>query len=116
MLEEFYEHLGANRLSSLVRVEYIPHGVSSTPSSAAAALRQHVLERLTIFLAEARRRPSEYTVEWLSNGDNFTVLEVRSLQARYTLRYGGSEYQHSEVSQRGAFCDSCDIVGADRNH
>lgn len=61
-------------------------------------MRKHVLERLTIFLAEARRKQSEYTVEYLSKEGNFNVVEVRDLKAKYTYRNGRKEYYHSEVN------------------
>ena len=98
MLEGFYEHLGARPLRSLVKVEHVPNGVVPAQSEQAKALRRHVLERLTIFLAEARRKQSSYTVESLSKEGNFMVREVRDLKARYTYRSGKSEYQHVEVS------------------
>ena len=81
----------------MVKTEYIPHHPSSVLSDQAKALRRHVLERLTIFLAEARRKQSEYTVEWLSKEGNFGLVEVRDLKARYTYRNGRNEYQHLEV-------------------
>jgi hypothetical protein len=56
-----------------------------------------VLERLTIFLAEARRKQSDYSAEWLSKEGNFELLEVRDLKARYTYRNGRHEYHHTEV-------------------
>ncbi len=99
LLEDFYEHLGARPLSSLVRTEYIPHGTLPARSDKAKALRRHVLERLTIFLAEARRKQSEYSTDWLSKEGNFDLLEVRDLRARYTYRNGKNEYQHIEVSR-----------------
>ena len=58
-----------------------------------------MLERLTIFLAEARRKQSDYTVDVLNKDGNFSVREVRDLKARYTYRNGKNEYQHLEVSR-----------------
>jgi hypothetical protein len=82
-----------------------------------------VLERLTIFLAEARRRSAEYTADWLAKEGNFGVQEVRSLQARYTYRNAGREYHHLEVchpvdaakqgvnAEVDAVCDSEQVKG-----
>ena len=89
--------LGARPLSSLVKTEHIPHGVVSVQSDQAKTLRRHVLERVTIFLNEARRKQSEYAVDWLSKEGNFHIAEVRDLKARYTYRNGKQEYQHLEV-------------------
>lgn len=100
LLETFYENLGAKPLSSLIKTEHIPQGPSPNPSAEALSLRKHVLERLTIFLAEARRKQSEYTVEYLSKEGNFNVVEVRDLKARYTYINGRNQYHHSEVSDR----------------
>lgn len=98
LLETFYTNLGAQPLSSLIKTEHLLGHVSSTPSSQATAQRKHVLERLTIFLAEARRKQSDYSAEWLSKEGNFDLLEVRDLKARYTYRNGRHEYHHTEVS------------------
>lgn len=100
LLETFYEHLGAKSLSSLIKTEYIPHHPSPAPSVQSVALRKHVLERLTIFLAEARRKQSAYNSEWLSKEGNFQIQDVRDLKARYTYRNGKHEYAHHEVSWR----------------
>jgi len=98
LLENFYANLGAKPLSSLIKTEHLFGHASSTPSSQAIAQRKHVLERLTIFLAEARRKQSDYSAEWLSKEGNFELLEVRDLKARYTYRNGRHEYHHTEVS------------------
>ncbi|ORX36563.1 hypothetical protein BD324DRAFT_452712 [Kockovaella imperatae] len=97
LLETFYEHLGAKSLSSLVKTEYIPHHPVQNTSDQAKQLCRHVLERLTIFLAEARRKHSDYSVEQLSKDGNFQVAEVRELEARYTYRQGKREYNHREM-------------------
>ena len=96
-METFYDHLGARPLSALVKTEYIPHGTLSSLSDHAKALRRHVLERLTIFLAEARRKQSEYTPDWLNKEGSFSVVEVRDLKSRYTYRNGKTEHHHLEV-------------------
>lgn len=98
LLETFYQHLGAQTLSSLIKVEYVPHGLQVGPTAQSVALRKHVLERLTIFLAEARRAKSAYTAEMLAKDDHFVVRETRTLEARYTYRNGRSVYPHVEVS------------------
>jgi hypothetical protein len=81
-----------------VKTEYVTSHTLPSSSDQARYLRQHVLERLTIFLAEARRKQSEYTVESLSKDGNFSVTEVRDLKARYIYRNGRNEYSHLEVS------------------
>ncbi|OCF40369.1 hypothetical protein I317_05804 [Kwoniella heveanensis CBS 569] len=97
LLEEFYEALGAKPLSSFVRRQYITDGPSQTPSDHAKALRKHVLERLTIFLAEARRKQSDYTSDTLSKEGNFAISEVRELKVKYTYRNGRTEHNHYET-------------------
>lgn len=99
LLERFYGELGARTLSSQVRTEYMTNGQISGTTEQAKALRKHVLERLTIFLAEARRKQSEYTVEWLSKEGNFKINEVRQLSALYTLTDGRRNHMHEEVSR-----------------
>ena len=81
-----------------MKTEHIPHGVNSAQSDQAKALRRHVLERVTIFLSEARRKQSDYAADWLSKEGNFNISEVRDLKARYTYRNGKQEYQHLEVN------------------
>jgi hypothetical protein len=104
LLENFYEHLGSRPLSSLVKTEYVTSHTLPTGSDQARQLRQHVLERLTIFLAEARRKQSDYTVDSLSKDGNFTVVEVRDLKARYIYRDGKNEYSHLEASHPNPTC------------
>jgi len=82
----------------MVRTEHITHHPLATLTDEARKLRQHALERLTIFLAEARRKQSEYSVEWLKKEGNFVVKEVKDLKAKHTLRQGKQEYAHYEVS------------------
>lgn len=101
LLETFYESLGARPLTSLIQVEYIPHGARPSPSPQSSVLRKHVLERLTIFLAEARKRQSEYTAEALAKEGMFMVQDVKELEARYTYRNGRQVYPHVEVSRLG---------------
>jgi hypothetical protein len=98
MLETFYEHLGARKLSSRIRHEYIPTGIQTHPSPEAQDLRKHVLERLTIFLADQRRFKTDYTAEGLAQGDNFLVKEARSVESRYEYSSGRDMYPHTEVS------------------
>ncbi|WWC89285.1 uncharacterized protein L201_004206 [Kwoniella dendrophila CBS 6074] len=97
ILEEFYAALGAKQLSSFVNRQYISDTPSPTPSNQTQALRRHVLERLTIFLAEARRRQSDYTPDSLSKEGNFTIQEVKDLRVRYTYKNGRSEHHHYET-------------------
>ncbi|WWC62006.1 uncharacterized protein I303_104593 [Kwoniella dejecticola CBS 10117] len=97
ILEEFYTSLGARSLTSFVKRQYISDSPSPHPSDHAQALRRHVLERLTIFLAEARRKQSEYTSENLSKEGNFTIQEVRELKVKYTYKNGKNEHYHYEI-------------------
>ena len=103
LLETFYEQLGAKTLSSQVQTRYVASAPTATISAQAQALRRHVLERLTIFLAEARRRSSGYTAGFLAKDDNFEIQEVRDLKAKYTYTAGKQEHNHLEVGR----CD-CD--------
>ncbi|KAK6910047.1 hypothetical protein I203_104076 [Kwoniella mangroviensis CBS 8507] len=97
ILENFYASLGARQLSSFVRRQYISDTPSTIPSDHAQALRRHVLERLTIFLAEARRKQSEYSSDQLSKEGNFTIQEVRELKVKYTYKNGRNEHHHYET-------------------
>ncbi|KAK8864438.1 hypothetical protein IAR55_001687 [Kwoniella newhampshirensis] len=98
ILEEFYISLGARVLSSFVKRSYIATELpTQVQSDQAKALRRHVIERLTIFLAEARRKQSDYNVETLNKEGNFTINEVRDLKVRYTYRNGRSEHHHMET-------------------
>ncbi|WVR07080.1 hypothetical protein IAU60_004119 [Kwoniella sp. DSM 27419] len=97
LLEEYYLSLGAKPLSSYVRRQYLSDSPASMPSAHAQALRSHVLERLTIFLAEARRRQADYAAEDLAKDGNFIVNEVRDLRVKYTYRTGRAEYHHFET-------------------
>ena len=98
LLEAFYLNLGARWITSMVKTESIVNQPLSRGTSESQALRHHVLERLTIFLAEARRKQSEYAIESLKKEGRFLVKEVRGLQVKYTLRQGKQEYCHFEVS------------------
>lgn len=98
LLESFYFNLGAQWITSMVKAESIVSQPLASGSPEAQALRSHVLERLTIFLAEARRKQTEYTVESLKQDGKFIVTEVRDLQVKYTLRSSGKEFSHFEVS------------------
>ena len=98
LLESFYLNLGARWISSMVKTEILVSQPLPTSTPASQVLRNHVLERLTIFLAEARRKQSEYTIESLKQAGRFVVTEVRGLQVKYTLRQGKQEVSHYEVS------------------
>lgn len=101
LLEGFYFALGARWISSMVKTESLISHPQTKQSPQAVALRSHVIERLTIFLAEARRKQAEYTIDVLRQEGRFLVSEVRGLQVRYTLRHGRQEYAHYEVSGNG---------------
>ncbi|OWT41907.1 hypothetical protein C362_00273 [Cryptococcus neoformans Bt1] len=94
ILEDFYLELGAKPLSSLVESKYI-----STPlrnhsiSDKALALRQHVLERLAIFLSD-RRKSAIYTIEELARENKFRVEEVQHLKVQHLYRKGNKEQIH----------------------
>jgi hypothetical protein len=98
LLETFYAALGASWISSMVKTEYITNHPSTHLTDSAKSLHKHVLERLTIFLAEARRKQSDYPIDWLKQDGNFGVREVRDLKAKHILRQGKQEYAHYEVS------------------
>lgn len=98
LLESFYLNLGARWITSMVKAESIVSQPLPISTPASQTLRNHVLERLTIFLAEARRKQSEYTIESLKQEGRFVVTEVRGLQVKYTLRQGKQEFSHFEVS------------------
>ena len=100
LLETFYASLGARWISSMVKTEHLTHHPSTHLTDQAKSLHRHVLERLTIFLAEARRKQSDYAIEWLKQDGNFSVREVRDLKAKHTLRQGKQEYAHYEVNIR----------------
>lgn len=97
ILESFYQTLGAKRLSSCVVTETVPSGVRQGSSSDAQTSRKFILERLTIFLGHTTRRGTDYTVDFLSKGDNFTVSEASSIRVRYTYKDGKNVHQHVEV-------------------
>lgn len=107
LLEDFYAHLGAKPLTSLVKVDHIHSGALPRTSPQSQVLRQHVLERLTIFLAETRRRSAEYSAEWLMKEGNFVIEEVRDLKARFTLKYGTRAQSHLEVGPVSPFRHTC---------
>jgi hypothetical protein len=98
ILESFYASLGARWISSMVKTESIVHHPQPPNSPQAVSLRQHALERLTIFLGETRRKQSDYSVDWLKKEGHFGVNEVRDLKVKYTLRQGKQEFAHYEVS------------------
>lgn len=98
LLETFYFNLGARWITTLVKTESLISNPLPHQTQEAQTLRHHVLERLTIFLAEARRKQSEYTIETLKKDGKFEVREVRGLQVKYTLRPGKHEVSHFEVS------------------
>lgn len=98
LLEMFYEHLGARKLSSQVKVEHIPHGLQSYVSAETQALRKHVLERLLIFLADARRMKTDYTADGLAKEGVFTIREARTVEAKWVFSNGREMYPHTEVS------------------
>ena len=97
LLESLYLNLGSRHLSGLVKTNIVPHQPRTSASPQAIALRQHVLERLTIFLAE-RKAKGDLNIESLSKKDNFKVQEVQHLTAKYTYQPGKKEYHHTEVS------------------
>lgn len=97
ILESFYQTLGARLLSSCVATEELPTGIRQGSSAEAQASRKFILERLTIFLGHTQRRSTDYTADFLSKGDNFTVSEASSIRVRYTYKDGRNVHQHVEV-------------------
>lgn len=98
LLESYYLGLGARWISSMVKTETITNNPLTQQTANSQALRTHVLERLTIFLAEARRKQSEISIETLKQEGKFVISEVRGLQVKYTLRQARQEHSHFEVS------------------
>lgn len=97
LLERFYGQLGSQPLSSRVNTESIPSGIKPGSSRTTASAHRHVLERLTIYLAQATRKETDYTADWLSKGDNFVVQEAADIKARFTYRHGRVIREHVEV-------------------
>jgi hypothetical protein len=97
LLESFYQSLGARWISSMVKTEHITQSPLPYLTDQGRILSRHVLERLTIFLAEARRRQSDYSIDWLKKEGNFIVKEVKDLKTKHTLRQGKQEHAHYEV-------------------
>lgn len=97
ILESFYQTLGSKLLSSCVATEQVPSGIRQGSSSEAQASRKFILERLTIFLGHSSRRSTDYTADFLSKGDNFTVSEASTIRVRYTYKDGKNVHQHVEV-------------------
>lgn len=95
-MESFYRSLGAQPLSSRVQLEYVTAG-QRPPSVPAATLRQHVLERLTIFLGHTGRKDALFKADYLGKGDHFQVVEASDIKARYTLRSPTGVRQHVET-------------------
>lgn len=86
--------LGAKPLSSLVESKYISTPLRNhSTSDKALALRQHVLERLAIFLSD-RRKSAIYTVDELARENKFRVEEVQSLKVQHLYRKGNKEQIH----------------------
>lgn len=86
--------LGAKPLSSLVESKYISTPLRNhSTSDKALALRQHVLERLAIFLSD-RRKSAIYTIEELARENKFRVEEVQSLKVQHLYRKGNKEQIH----------------------
>lgn len=97
LLEDFYEQLGSKRLSTLIQEEYKVDGPSSNATALAVNLKKLVLERLALFLAEPRRKPSVISLDWLKKDGNFDVVQVRGLKVRRTYRYAGEERNDVQV-------------------
>lgn len=95
-MESFYRSLGSQPLSSRVQLEYVTTG-QRPPSVPAANIRQHVLERLTIFLGHTSRKDALFKADYLAKGDHFQVVEASDIKARYTLRTHTGLRQHVET-------------------
>jgi hypothetical protein len=90
MLEEFYQKLGSQPLSGLIKEEYRSSG-TPTVTAPATSLRQLVLERLTLFYSDRTRTNAEVSLDWLKKDKNFIVFQVGSINLKRTLKQGSLE-------------------------
>lgn len=100
VLETFYLHLGAQKLSSIVQ-EDVRIGPHTSHFKSAEKLRKHVVERSKIFLyeyANYRRDAVKHDAKWLDK--NFKVEMVRSVALRRTLK--GHRQTHTEKRSAAA--------------
>lgn len=83
VLEQFYMHLGAEKLSDRVQVEKIPGNPISGGESKAAALKTLIVERTPIFLVSYNKEHIHHDTRWLES--NLDVKMVSSLTHRLQL-------------------------------
>ncbi|KAI1108019.1 hypothetical protein F5Y14DRAFT_142116 [Nemania sp. NC0429] len=107
ILESFYHALGSPTLSTTVQ-EDLKIGPHSEKQDSAVWLRKHVIERSKLFLheyAKYARDNIKHDAKWLEK--NITVLAVRSLALRRSLR--GSGQFHAE--KRSAASSQTKVAG-----
>jgi hypothetical protein len=85
---EFYEHLGARRLSSLVKEEYRT-GQELRGSKTALDVRALVLQRLPLFLHDHTHEGQRIQYAWLNDDAHFVVRAFGRVAVAKTLKYGG---------------------------
>jgi hypothetical protein len=79
--------LGARRLSSLVKEEYLLGG--EIPNSKRARdTRNLILERLPIFLHEHHHAHMKVSLDWLHAETNFHVKSYGQIKVKKVLTYG----------------------------
>ena len=90
-LEDFYIHLGAPTLSSIVQ-EDLRVGNPSEKQAPAEKIRIHILERAKLFLHELPRDNIKHDARWLEK--NLVLQAVSSISLRRSLR--GHTLSHTE--------------------
>ncbi|KAH7046688.1 hypothetical protein B0J12DRAFT_729526 [Macrophomina phaseolina] len=83
VLEQFYMHLGAEKLSDRVQVERIPGNPIPGGEPKAAALKTLIIERTPIFLVSYNKEHIHHDTRWLES--NLDVRIVSSLTHRLQL-------------------------------
>ncbi|KAG8964407.1 hypothetical protein FRC03_001808 [Tulasnella sp. 419] len=98
ILETFYQNLGSPRLTSLIKEEYQPQNVENSESRIATETRNLIIQRFPLLLHE-RNTHAKVRMEWLSQGENFTVRGCQRLKLSRTLTFQGkSNSKAQEVS------------------
>ncbi len=96
-MEEFYEKLGAQPLSALVKEETKLTGMPKSNQPHALRLRTLILERLALFFSDRGRSSSDVSLEWLRKEGHLTVLTANSIYLKRTYRQGQVEKQNSQA-------------------
>ena len=82
LLKEFYISLGSQRLSALIKEDYIL-AKEVIGSKAASETRHLILERLPLFLHEHSQSKMKVTLEWLQNEKNLSTHESYQIECSY---------------------------------